>query len=146
MSFEAELEDALASAKPKLTLVPPPAVPLPVPPHFEAHRERLAKALEGGFYSMDDVLKAIAEGRAQFWPGKNAAMVTEIHTYPSETVLQVWLGAGDMEELLLMAPGIESWARLNGCTAVIVEGRQGWSKILKEKGYAPFSVSCKKVL
>lgn len=146
MSFEAELEDALAVAKPKLLLVSPPTPALPVPPHFEAHRERLAEALEGGFYSMDDVLRALAEGRAQFWPGNGAAMVTEIHTYPAETVLQVWLGAGDMGELLAMAPGIESWARLNGCTAVVVEGRQGWSKILKEKGYAPFSVSCKKAL
>ena len=128
---------------PHLALVPPP---LPMPTHFDRLESVLEGALEGGFFTMDDVKRALFENRAQFWPGKNAAIVTEIQTYPNDKAIQVWLAGGDMAEILAMAPGIESWARLQGCTTVLIEGRQGWAKVLREQGYAPFSYTARKVL
>lgn len=127
----------------QLRIVPPP---LPVPFHFERLQGVIEEALEGGFFTLDDVAKAIVENKAQFWPGANSVIITEIQDYPSEKVIQVWVAGGDMEEIMSMAPGIEAWARLQGCTAVLVEGRQGWARVLSDKGYKPFSYTAKKVL
>lgn len=138
-----ELDDVIAETKPKLAVVPPP---VQVPSHFERFIPQLTEALEGTFHSIDDVARAIVEGRAQFWPGQNAAMVTELDTISGAKVIRVWVAGGDMEELISMSPGIEAWARLQGCSAVLVEGRKGWERVLKDKGYDPWIVTVKKVL
>jgi hypothetical protein len=145
MSFETDLNEVLIEApeKPRLALVPPP---VEVPPLFEPHRAHLEQALEGTFHTLQDVVQAVASGRAQFWPGKQAAMVTEIDTISETKVLRVWIAGGDMEELKAMAPGIESWARLNECREVLVEGRKGWERALKDQGYSPWLVTIRKAL
>lgn len=126
-----------------MTVVQNDAVP-PIVEHFERCKVWLEAALEGGFYSIDDVARALAENRAQLWPGANAAIVTEIDTMAQSRVCRVWLAGGDMAEILDMSRGLESWARLQGCTEVLVEGRKGWEKTLAERGYKHFSVVLKK--
>lgn len=133
------------SAEPKMEIVNNEAVP-PMIEHFDRCKDWLEAALEGGFFTLDDVARAIAENRAQFWPGENAAIVTEIDSLAQTRIVRVWLAGGDMEEVLAMAKGIESWARLQGCKKVLVEGRQGWAKVLKDQGYEPFSVILTKAL
>lgn len=133
------------SAEPKMEVVDNEAVP-PMVEHFDRCKDWLQEALEGGFYTMDDVARAIAEKRAQFWPGKNAAIVTELDTLAQTRVIRVWLAGGDMDEVLSMASGIESWARLQGCKSVLIEGRKGWERTLKPQGYEPFSVILTKAL
>ena len=118
----------------------------PMIEHFERCRPWLVEALEGSFFTIEDVARALADNRAQLWPGKNAVIVTEIQTYPNERVIQVWLAGGDMQEIMQMAAGLESWARLNGCSSVLVEGRQGWARVLKEQGYEPYSYTAVKRL
>lgn len=121
------------------------AVP-PVVEHFERCKPWLVDALEGGFYTIDDVMRAIAENRAQFWPGKNAAIVTEVDQISQKRVIRVWLAGGDMDEIIQMSHGIESWARLQGCEEVLIEGRKGWERMLKPQGYELFSITIRKAL
>lgn len=119
----------------------------PVLACLEQYRKLLEPALGGSFYTWGDVRRAIAENRATLWPGKASAMVTEDVIYPSgERAMQVWLGGGDLEELLRMAPGVEAAARLRGCTAVLIEGRKGWERPLKAMGYDLWSVTLQKAL
>lgn len=138
-----DLDEAIQESRPALSLVPPA---IPVPAHFDRLRPHVEAALSEGFYTVDDVIKALAENRAQFWPGKDSVIITEIQDYPNEKVIQVWVAGGDMAEIIAMAPGIESWGRLNGCSSVLVEGRQGWNRVLKDHGYSPFSYMTRKVL
>lgn len=138
-----DLDEVIAETKPKLAVVPPP---VQTPAHFDRLRPLLEDALKGGFYTMDDVIVALVENRVQFWPGKNCAVITEIQTYPSDKVVQVWVAGGDLEEIVSMAPGLEAWARINGCTAVLIEGRQGWGRVMKDHGYEPFSYTARKAL
>lgn len=132
-------------AEPKMEIVQNEAVD-PKVEHFERCLPWIEAALEGGFYTVADVARALGENRAQLWPGKNAAIVTEIDTMAQKRVVRVWLAGGDMNEVLEMAKGIEAWARLNGCTEVLVEGRKGWEKMLKPMDYDFFSVVLRKVL
>ena len=114
---------------------------------LERCRAWLEAGLEGGFYTWEDLCSAIVHGRAYLWPGKNSAMVTQDEEYPSgERVMQVWTAGGDLNEILEMAPGVEAAARNRGCTAVLIEGRAGWARALKARGYEQWSVTVKKAL
>lgn len=146
MSFQDDLAQEIEQApvKPMLTLVPDA---LPMPPHFERCKEWIEASLEeGSFTTAEDVRVALAENRAQIWPGSRSVIVTEINAYPNQKVVRVWVAGGDMDEIVAMAPGIEAWARLQGCSSVVVEGRKGWEKVLKSFGYEPFLYSARKVL
>lgn len=126
--------------EPTLALVPPPELQ-----QFERCKEWLEAGLEGSPLTMVDLLKAIANG-AILWPGKKAAMVTEIGPFGDGKAISVLSAGGDMEELRQMALGVEAMGRMNGCSFALVEGRKGWERALKNDGYVFQSVVLKKVL
>lgn len=113
---------------------------------FERCLPWLKGALTDTHFDISDVARALGDNRAQLWPGKSACIVTEIDTLAQTRVVRVWLAGGDMDEILTMAKGIEAWARLNGCTEVLVEGREGWKRALKDQDYDLFSVVLRKKL
>lgn len=89
-------------------------------------------------HSLDDVLVEIASGEAMFWPGKAAAMVTQVVQHPQLKVCSFWLAGGDLDELVnKMRPEVEDWARSQGCERMITPGRFGWARVLKPEGYEP---------
>jgi hypothetical protein len=141
-----DLEEMLGP-QPRLALVP--AAPPPVHPavaQFERCKAWLEPAMEGGRRTMADVERALQEGKAQLWPGKACAMVTEVHSFPTHRAIQVWLAGGDLAELMAMEAGLQAWARLQGCTEVLIEGRRGFERALKSAGYELWSVCLRKAL
>jgi hypothetical protein len=54
---------------------------------------------------------------------------------PDGLSINVWLSAGDKQELLDMAPRIIDWARSKGCVEATIEGRMGWVRVLKPLGF-----------
>lgn len=139
-----EAPAAPAASRPVLVL--PDTQQTPLARNWAKWKPEFAKAMDGGFHSIDGLEAMIFKGLAQFWPGKNAAVVTQIQTYPGERALQALWGAGDPVELVAMIPGLEAYGRLNGCTSVLVEGRHGWERVLKGAGFARWSVTLRKVL
>ncbi len=133
-----ELEDM--GIEPVLTLVPPPELQ-----QFERCKAWLEAGLEGSPVTMVDLLTAIARG-AMLWPGKAAAMVTEIGPFGDGKAISVLAAGGDMEELKQMALGVEAMGRMNGCAYALVEGRKGWERALKSEGYEFQSITLRKVL
>lgn len=104
-----------------------------------------AVAYCGGTHDIDDVLADIAAGEAQFWPGRNAAVVTQIGVYPKFTGLHLWLCGGNLAELVEeMRPAIEAWGAAQGCVRFTTAGRQGWQRVMKKYGYAPLWNICVK--
>jgi len=71
----------------------------------------------------------------QFWPAPKGCAVTEIVTYPKKKVLHIFLAAGELEQIIDMDSSAVEFARMNGCTAMSIAGRKGWSKVLKDSGY-----------
>lgn len=118
----------------------------PIQLQWERFKPQFAEAMEGGLYEIEDLERKIGQGRAYLFPGKSAAIVGEKAAYPGETVFQVLWAVGDMAEILSLAPGVESFARLIGCSSMLVEGRKGWEKALNPFGYEPWSVTVRKGL
>lgn len=118
---------------------------------FEAHWARCspwisdALDLAHGTHTMDDVKAMILDGPATFWPGRSAAMVTEVCEFPQMRTLHFWLAGGDLVELRdELKPMAESWAKERGISRATISGRRGWVKALP--GYREIATLCAKEL
>lgn len=103
----------------------------------------ISAALEhaGGFYTLADIFKAILAQEYQLWPATESVVLTEFVLYPQKKVLNLFLAAGKLPELLKMLPDLERYAEGHGCAAVTLTGRKGWTRsALVQKGYSFRSV------
>jgi hypothetical protein len=82
------------------------------------------------------VVGELLANRAQLWPGKACAFVTQL-CRDDEPYILVWLAGGDLRELLTMQPGMEAWARAQGCVSAWINGRRGWARALRKTGFEP---------
>ena len=106
-------------------------------------RTWIEAALEysGGTHSFDDVAEALASGKMQLWPAPKGCIVTEIVVYPRKKVLNVFLGAGELDQLMDMHKDVIAWSKAQGCVAVTITGRHGWKKPLTKHGWKPLHAS-----
>lgn len=110
-------------------------------------RDQFAEAMGDGFWTIDDLEQKIAHRRAVFVPGRNAALVGQIEVYPGgERVFQFLWAVGDVEEVLQLTPGCEAMARMMGCTAMLIEGRPAWRRVMEPHGYKLWSITLHKAL
>lgn len=101
-------------------------------PWIEAALER-----SGGTHTFEDVKTAIEQGLMQLWPTPGGCIVTEIIDYPRKRVLNVFLGSGELEQILDMHASVEAWARAQGCVSLVMSGRWGWKRVLPKHGWKP---------
>ena len=106
-------------------------------------RAWIEAALEysGGTHNFDDVAEALASGKMQLWPAPKGCIVTEIVVYPRKKVLNVFLGAGELDQLMDMHKDVIAWSKAQGCVAVTITGRHGWKKPLTKHGWKPLHAS-----
>jgi hypothetical protein len=106
-------------------------------------RPWIEAALEysGDTHSFDDVAEALASGKMQLWPAPKGCIVTEIVVYPRKKVLNVFLGAGELDQLMDMHKDVIAWSKAQGCVAVTITGRHGWKKPLTKHGWKPLHAS-----
>jgi hypothetical protein len=111
-------------------------------------RDRFAAALDPRLHRIGHLDALLLSGGAQLWTGEQAALVTEIRTFPTgATAICVLVAAGEIGEIVdRLRPEAERWAREAGCGLAIVESRGGWQRALRPHGYAPFQVSLLKSL
>lgn len=118
----------------------------PLQAQWERFKPQFAAAMDGGLHDIADLERKIGQGRAYLFPGVNAAIVGERAEYSGETVFQALWCVGDLAEIEALIPGVEAFARLIGCKSMLVEGRRGWEKLLKPRGYEFFSITVRKGL
>jgi hypothetical protein len=106
-------------------------------------RPWIEAALEysGGTHNFEDVVSGLAEGKMQLWPAPKGCIVTEIVVYPRKKVLNVFLGGGELDQLMDMHKDVIAWAKSQGCVAVTITGRHGWKKPLTKHGWKPLHAS-----
>lgn len=114
---------------------PVPAAPHPLTAQLERCRPFLEPAILDGT-PWAEIVSAVMAGKAQLWPGDAAAMVTQVLEEKQGRALHVWLGGGEMTDLLALQPAVAAWGRSMGCNHATIEGRQGWGKMLKANGWA----------
>ena len=115
---------------------------------IDANRPHIEAALEysGGTHEFEDVKQAILEGRMQLWPAPNSCAVTEIAEYARKKVINVFLAAGEMDEVLAGFDSVAEWARRQGCHSMTISGRKGWTRVLDKSGFKPLFVVMEKEL
>jgi len=69
------------------------------------------------------------------WPSPKGCIVTEIVVYPRKRMLNVFLGGGELDQILDMHQDVIQWAKAQGCTALTMTGRAGWKKPLAKHGW-----------
>jgi hypothetical protein len=112
---------------------------------WERCKDWIEAGLEGSPLTLADVKHALDADQALLWPGKGSAIVTEFIDYPSgERSAHVMSAGGNLQEIRQMIPGVESFARLNGASTAIIEGRRGWERALKGDGYLFLAVTLQK--
>lgn len=115
---------------------------------YTAWREAFASAIDPRFFSIEYLDHLLNTGQAQFWPGSQAAIVTEFKTFPTgaRAICGV-VAAGDLDEIVnTLIPAAEAWGHMRGCTIAMIESRPGWQRALKDSGYEPFQISLVKEL
>jgi hypothetical protein len=119
----------------------------PVVAAWARWRDKFAELMNDGMWNVEELEDRIAAKQAIFFPGATCALVGEIILYPTGMkVMHVTWVVGEMTEVLAMAPGVESVARMMGCKRMLCEGREGWKKALADIGYDFFSVTMTKDL
>ena len=115
---------------------------------LDRHRHHIEAAMEYGqnSHTFDDITAMVLHGQLRLWSLPNSVMLTEIITYPRYKVYHIFLGGGDLQEILAMHPQIEQAAREAGCVRLSVTGRHGWAKALKPHGWEPVHMTCTKEL
>lgn len=115
---------------------------------FESEWARCAPWLEAALrrspdgYTLEAVLHEVWAHNATFWPGPDAAMVTE----RCGDEANVWVAGGSLSGLLRMAPIVEAGLKDRGFTAVTIMGRRGWDRALAPHGYCRDGDELRKVL
>lgn len=110
---------------------------------WNACRGWLVPALEEDLE--DEVMNEILLDRAQLWRGERSAMVTQLVAADPPNVT-VWKGGGDLSDLLALQPGIEAWARQQGVKEARINGRPGWARALRDRGFHEHDGELRKVL
>jgi len=110
---------------------------------FEALADELARcrpwleaALERSGFDMDfdEIVDRTLHEDFDLWPGESSVIVTET----AGDRLNLWLAAGDLEELEYMMRSIDTWAREIGFHQILLFARRGWERtFLRDHGYAP---------
>lgn len=105
-----------------------------------------------GTHRIEDVAQLVlTDPDTAFWPGQRSAIVAQLSRHPRLIQLHLWLCGGDLRELLDMLPTIEAHGVLHGATMFTTGGRlkngkSGWGRVLKSRGYAPRWEICVKDL
>ena len=87
-------------------------------------------------WTIEQVEAQIAKRQAQFWPGERSAGVSQVERWPTgEKVAHILFCGGALDELLLMECAFYTWSRTIGAHYVTVDGRPGWRKVLRSRGY-----------
>ena len=108
-------------------------------PHIQA-----ALDYTDGTHTFDDVCAMVLHGKLRLWPLENSVLLTEVVEFPQEKHYHMFLGGGNLQEILDMHPQIEAAAREAGCVKLSVTGRKGWSPVLEKHGWELKHVTCVK--
>lgn len=82
-----------------------------------------------GTHAFADIAAATYTGDMQLWPGPDAAMVTEIATFPRKKVVHVIAAGGSMAGVKALQEQVAEWGKSIGCDMITATGRKGWTRV-----------------
>jgi len=111
-----------------------------VPPviyELDRCRDWIQAALDvgGNTHDFSDIVEGVLKGSMQLWAGETGCAITEIVVYPKKKVLHVFLAGGDMGQIIDFQESAIQFGKMNGCEAMTLSGRRGWTKVLNKHGW-----------
>jgi hypothetical protein len=102
-------------------------------------RQRLEAALDymGSPDTIASLVEECRQGLMQCWHSDNAIVFTQVANDRDGRVLNVYLAAGDLSEVLALQGAFMSFGRDQGCHKAICHGRLGWARVLPQQGWTP---------
>lgn len=102
-----------------------------------------------GKWNASYIRKQLEYGAMQLWLVTDgtvlAVCVTEIVRHPGKRCCRIRIMTGQQRERWQHFLGvIEAWAKAQGCDAMELIARSGWSRILGRQGYAVTHLFCEK--
>ena len=114
---------------------------------YAKFRDGFEQAMDPDFHRIEELDAKIADGSALLWATDKSAIAAEIQRYPNALVLHGLCATGELDEIVgELIPQAEAWAKAAGCTHATIESREGWSRVLKQRGYGAHTVTLAKVL
>lgn len=93
-------------------------------------------------WTLETIVQGLLSGELILWATKRdhryLFVITDVIMEVGGPTVRVLLGGGELDEDMFMLEElaqIESWAKNNGATSIIVEGRMGFKKLLAPQGY-----------
>jgi hypothetical protein len=104
--------------------------------------DKIAEALlkAGDLLTVDDLRTLALAGRVQWWGDERAAVATELLTYPRRRILNLFMAAGELGEILALQKDLDDFAQSNGCSHMAAHGRPSWGLVGKRLGWLPHSI------
>jgi hypothetical protein len=104
--------------------------------------DRIAAALlkAGDLLTVDNLRELALAGRVQWWGDERAAVATEVLTYPRRRILNLFMAAGELHEILALQADLDAFAKGMGCSHMAAHGRPAWGLVGKPLGWLPHSI------
>jgi hypothetical protein len=101
------------------------------------YHRRMARMLDrqGGLYTLNDILTAIANGKMQSFSHNNSWVITQIAVFPRAKVLEIFAAIGDLDDMRVLHDRILDFAAEIGAGVVRAYGRKGWLPDAKQRGW-----------
>lgn len=114
--------------------------------NYQRFRPQIAALLDPQFHSIEQVDEAVASGEALGWFSDKSALIGFIEDYEAGAkVFRAMWAAGSLKDIANnIRPQVEEFARANGCTSILAQGRGGWVRVLQEHGFRPSHVVVRK--
>ena len=109
--------------------------------------ERFQDALDVGhnFFEISDVAAKVRSGEWQWHQNRDGVCITSIgENARGQRYLQGRFIFGDMDAVMEMSDRIDDFAKSHGCVGFLMDGRVGWTKILKKYGWQVAGVIMRK--
>ena len=101
-------------------------------------RDKLEDALDKyahGTYTIEDIEGFVQNGDMLIWPTKKSMALIEVFNYPQVKCLHVFMVLGELEDVYEHMAHVEGFAQYLGCGMISANGRTGWARHLKNKGW-----------
>ena len=105
--------------------------------NLKKHRRHIEQALAhaNNSHTFDSVCERVLSGDLLLYSLDNSILLCEISTYPNFKTFHVYLGGGDLQEMLDAQEMIEADAILFDCKYVSMTGRLGWKTHFEKRGW-----------
>lgn len=115
--------------------------------HRYGHHLQRALARSDGRVRLEDLQGLVDAGRLVVFANDRAAIAAEPVKYPDGTwALSISLAGGDMDAAFELYDEAEQAARQLGAARMTIVGREGWTRVMKSRGYRTDAVLLSKEL